>query len=157
MPTLFPHSLLITIMRLPPLMLSNDPLNCLLSSPSAFKWKESPLCSLTADGAAMDMRLGHKDQQSLVQGQRCYTRCAFPLVLCFPLSIFGIKARLLLPRFQIKPRWWNKRLSSKLAPKAIIWVRGSMTSFSRKGTLAYLKPPPPIQTWMSLMMGKISK
>lgn len=54
MPTLFPHSRLITIMRLPPLMLSNDPLNRLLGSPSAFKWKHRPLCPLAADGAAVD-------------------------------------------------------------------------------------------------------
>ena len=35
-------------------MLSNDPLNRLLGSPSAFKGKDGPLCPLAADGAAMD-------------------------------------------------------------------------------------------------------
>lgn len=145
MPTLFPHSRLITIMRLPSLMLSNDPLNRLLSSPSAFNWKESPLCPLAADVEAMDVRLGQKDQPSLVWGQQCDDHCAFPLVLCFPLSVFSIKAHLLFPQFQIMSRRWNKRLCSKLPPEATIWVRSWMTSFSRKETLAYsLKSTPPI-------------
>lgn len=102
-------------------------------------------------------RPGHEDQQSLVRGQQCYTCCAFPLVLCFPLSIFSIKACLLFPRFQIKPRRWNERLCSKLPPKATIRVKGFLTSFSRKEILADLKPLPSIQKWVSLIMAKISK
>lgn len=102
-------------------------------------------------------RPGHEDRQSLVRGQRCYARCAFPLVLCFPLSIFSIKACLLFPRFQIKLRRWNERLRSKLPPKATIRVKGFLASISRKEILAYLKPLPSIQKWMSLIMAKISK
>lgn len=93
MPTLFPHSRLITIMRLPPLMLSNDPLEL----PSA----RLTLCFQVKGQASLPPRCWNgsvwarpdtEDQQSLVRGQQCCTCCAFPLVLCFPLSIFSIKA-----------------------------------------------------------------